>query len=135
MTTSVDVVGDGGITTTWRCDYDGHRLLGGRSPSNLNWDDKNVQSAMDEGHPDILSRTTDESLIRGNRAAACRGFCGSGSPDEYPFASTEQGGAGARVEGVPIGEQRIQGGVLSSFYQKYAIGDGDLFRVVVRGLE
>ena len=39
MTASVDVVGNEGITTTWRCDYDGQRLLGGRSPANLNWDD------------------------------------------------------------------------------------------------
>lgn len=96
---------------------------------------KNVQSALDEGHPGILSRTTDSSLIRSNRAAACEGFCGPGSPDEYPFASTLQGGAGARVAGVPIGEQRIQGGVLSSFYQKYGIGEGDFFRVIVSGLE
>ncbi|WP_344071184.1 NucA/NucB deoxyribonuclease domain-containing protein, partial [Prauserella alba] len=96
---------------------------------------ENVQSALDEGHPRILARTTDESLIRGNRAAACEGFCGPGSPDEYPFASTRQGGAGARVAGVPIGEQRIQGGVLSRFYRKYSIGEGDLFRVIVRGLE
>jgi len=42
-----------------------------------------------------------------------------------------QGGAGARVEGVPLGEQRIQGGVLSSFYQKFGIGQGDPFQVVV----
>ncbi len=39
MIASVDVVGDEGVTTTWRCDYDGHRLLAGRSPANLNWDD------------------------------------------------------------------------------------------------
>lgn len=74
---------------------------------------KNIQSALDEGHPGILSRTADNSLIRSNRAAACEGFCGPGSPDEYPFASTLQGGAGARVAGVPIGEQRIQGGRFS----------------------
>lgn len=39
MTASVDVLEDGRMFTTWRCDYDGHRLLGGRSPANLNWDD------------------------------------------------------------------------------------------------
>jgi hypothetical protein len=96
---------------------------------------RNVQSALDEGHPGILNRTTNDALIRSNRSAACQGFCGPGSPDEYPFASTLQGGAGARVAGVPLAEQRIQGGVLSRFYQKYGIGDGDPFRVVVTGLE
>ena len=39
MIASADVVSDRGVTTTWRCDYDGHRLLAGRSPANLNWDD------------------------------------------------------------------------------------------------
>jgi Deoxyribonuclease NucA/NucB len=96
---------------------------------------RNIQSALDEGHPGILNRTTNEDLINANRAAACRGFCGPGSPDEYPFASTYQGGAGARVEGVPLSEQRIQGGVLSRFYAKYGISEGDAFRVIVTGLE
>jgi RHS repeat-associated protein len=96
---------------------------------------RNVQSALDDGQPDVLTRTTDNALIRANRAAACAGFCGPGSPDEYPFASTYEGGAGAQVQGVPLQEQYIQGGLLRSFYAKYGIGDGDLFRVVVTGLE
>lgn len=63
------------------------------------------------------------------------GLLWAGSPDEYPFASTLQGGAGARVAGVPLQEQRIQGRVLSRFYQKYGIGDGDQFGVAVTGLD
>lgn len=96
---------------------------------------RNVQSAIDEGQPDVLTRTTDNALIRANRAAACSGFCGPGSPDEYPFASTLEGGAGARVAGVPVQEQYIQGAMLRNFYAKYGIGDGGIFRVVVTGLE
>lgn len=38
-TVSVDVSCDGAVVTTWRCDWDGERLLGGRSPGYLNWDD------------------------------------------------------------------------------------------------
>ena len=96
---------------------------------------RNIQSALDEGHPSVLNRTTDQDLISSNRAAATRGFEGAGSPDEYPFASTYQGGAGARVEEVPLGEQRIQGGVLSRFYAQNGIGEGDPFAVRVTGLE
>jgi hypothetical protein len=92
---------------------------------------RNIQSAIDDGQPDLLNREADPAVIQANRAAACAGFCGPGSPDEYPFASTTQGGAGARVEGVPLAEQRIQGGVLSSFYQKFGIGQGDPFWVLV----
>jgi hypothetical protein len=90
---------------------------------------------LDEGHPGILNRTTDDDLIKASRAAACRGFCGPESPDEYPFASTYQGGAGARVASVPLWEQRIQGGVMSRFYATHGIGDGDPFRVIVTGLK
>ncbi len=97
---------------------------------------RNVQSAIDEGQPSVLNRTTDPALIRANRAAACAGFCGPGSPDEYPFASTLQGGAGARVvAGVPLQEQFIQGALLRNFYAKYGIGEGDPFQVIVTGLE
>lgn len=40
MIASIDVAPDGTrITDTWRCDFDGVRLLGGRSPGFLNWDD------------------------------------------------------------------------------------------------
>jgi hypothetical protein len=58
---------------------------------------------------------------------------GEQSPDEYPFASTYEGGSGAQVLGVPLAEQRIQGGSLSRFYQQNNIGDGDQFLVRVSG--
>ena len=93
----------------------------------------NIESAQAGGQPAILTRTTDGAVIAGNRAAACRGFCGVGSPDEYPFASSLQGGAGATVRGVPLAEQRIQGGVLANFYRQFGIGDGDQFFVTVVG--
>jgi hypothetical protein len=39
------------------------------------------------------------------------------------------------VVGVPLQEQYIQGAMLRNFYAKYGIGDGDIFRVAVTGLE
>ena len=95
---------------------------------------KNIQSALDSGYPSMLTRETDPAIISANRSAACSGFCGEGSPDEYPFASTMEGGTGAQVQGVPLSEQRIQGGVLSQFYQQNEIGQGDQFQVTVEGL-
>ena len=38
------------------------------------------------------------------------------SPDEYPFASTFEGGADASVKAVPLSEQIKQGNHLSAFY-------------------
>lgn len=93
---------------------------------------RNIQDAQDNGYPSILTRTTDEAQKEANRAAACAGFCGPGSPDEYPFASTMEGGAGARVRSVPIREQRIQGGVIAKFYEKFNVKHGDRFVVRVR---
>jgi hypothetical protein len=40
LTVSLDVVRDGGgIAATWRLDFDGDTVCGGRSPAYLNWDD------------------------------------------------------------------------------------------------
>jgi RHS repeat-associated protein len=94
---------------------------------------QNIRDAHAQGHPMVLNRVIGGKPARdANRKAACAGFCGSGSPDEYPFAASMQGGAGARVTGVPIGEQRIQGGVISGFYSKFNIQPGDPYEVVVQ---
>jgi RHS repeat-associated protein len=93
---------------------------------------RNIESAQAAGHPSVLTRSTDPGVHNGNRNASCLRYCGSGSPDEYPFASTYEGGYGAQVRGVPLPEQRIQGGVMSQFYQRNNIRDGDRYRVVVR---
>jgi hypothetical protein len=91
----------------------------------------NIRAAHAEGAPSILNRETDPAIIDANRDAATKGFVGEGSPDDYPFASTTQGGTGAKVADVPLGEQRSQGGTLSRFYQNNNIGQGDPFRVRV----
>lgn len=39
MTASYDDVVGGAMAITWRIDFDGLELVGGRSPGNLNWDD------------------------------------------------------------------------------------------------
>jgi hypothetical protein len=91
-----------------------------------------IRQAQAAGAPSILTRTTDKQQIKNNRALATSGFSGSGSPDEYPFASTMEGGTGAHVTGVPLAEQRIQGGTLSSFYRQNGIGHGGRFIVIVQ---
>ena len=39
MTASYDDMVNGSMAATWRIDFDGRELVGGRSPANLNWDD------------------------------------------------------------------------------------------------
>ncbi|MFD1034604.1 NucA/NucB deoxyribonuclease domain-containing protein [Sphingomonas hankookensis] len=94
----------------------------------------NIEAAFAEGHSSILNRLVGRDAIRAQRADA---LAGQAKPptgyslDEFPFASSKQGGAGARVVPVPVGEQNVQGGMLSSFYQKHGITHGDPYRVIV----
>jgi|GEM_PF-3835151 len=53
------------------------------------------------------------------------------SCDEYPFASTYQGGEYASFAIVPEAENSRQGGQLSRFYRASAVRAGDTFLVVV----
>lgn len=53
------------------------------------------------------------------------------SRDEYPFASTVEGGEGAWVGHVAVGEQSVQGGLLSQFFKNNGLNPGGKFRVVV----
>jgi len=89
-----------------------------------------------KGLPRILTKAN-ETVEKANRSAMTRGWNRLlGSPDEYPFASTYEGGKPTKgsVAGVPVHEQRVQGGTMSRFYQKYGLGDGDKFQVDVKNI-
>jgi hypothetical protein len=92
-----------------------------------------VRAALAAGHPRVLTRASGPRQ-RANRRAACgRWPPGSSlSCDEYPFAPTFEGGRGASIAGVPLREQRSQGGSLLAFYDKQRVRVGDRFVVVVR---
>jgi hypothetical protein len=90
----------------------------------------NIRKAQADGRNMVLHREANPSAIAGNRAANRSVWHGKGSMEEFPFASTKEGGLGASLAGVPLAEQRIQGGTISSFYQRFGIQDGDPFRVI-----
>ena len=77
-----------------------------------------VAVAQAPGWPDGLTYLgPNNPLQQVNRDAACpRGKYRGMSCDEYPYASTAQGGAGASTAPVPIREQWVQGGELGRFY-------------------
>lgn len=96
----------------------------------------NFDTATRQGAPTVLQRTS-SAAAKSNRANALKGVpsrrLAGMSWDEFPFASTTQGGG---VLGktlfrrlVPNSEQWYQGGKLNSFYQKFNIQVGDWFRV------
>jgi len=70
----------------------------------------------------VLNYLADPIKSRANRrfVAARYGHLrrpGRGSIDEFPYASTFEGGLGALGEAVPIHENFIQGGCLGAFYR------------------
>ncbi len=94
----------------------------------------NIDEAIEAVHPTVLTREADKAAIKANRKAALNGVepaSPGNSLDEYPFASTKEGGLGANVKSVPVKEQSIQGGTMSSFYQNNNIKDGDKFIVEI----
>ncbi|XP_028419058.1 uncharacterized protein LOC114544688 [Dendronephthya gigantea] len=94
----------------------------------------NMRNAISKGKPTMLNRVTDPKIIAQNRR-------NSGCPklpkvpgkncDEYPFASSRQGGKGAEIMNVPSRENSIQGGLLAGFYRAQKIGDGDCYKVAL----
>jgi RHS repeat-associated protein len=80
--------------------------------------------------PEFLHYDSDEQRQKDRRAEALANYPKKGDGterDEYPYASTEEGGKGADVAYVPKREQRIQGGQLGSLYKK--LEDGEAFFV------
>jgi Deoxyribonuclease NucA/NucB len=89
------------------------------------------------GHP--LHRITNPTQITANRNVLCprsRPRPAGMSCDEYPFASTKEGGNGAPPNSrgwawVPAGEQNSQGGLLNTFYNDNRVLNEDAFWVSV----
>ena len=102
--------------------------------SNFPFIHRNIKTAIGIGKPRRLQYLADSAKADANRTAALAGHrpAKAGfSLDEYPFASSYQGGAGAEVAEVPTVEQGRQGNLMKTFYQNYKLQDGDEFDVLV----
>lgn len=90
----------------------------------------NITNAQAAGHPDILTWGGDQAA---NRAAATDGVPNIPglSRDEYPFASTMEGGAGAWVGHIPASQNSAQGALIANFIRGNGILPGMQFRVAV----
>jgi hypothetical protein len=87
-------------------------------------------------YPNLLHRAP-QAVARANRRAACGHWPRRTRPtdpecDEYPFATTYEGGRGASIAPVPPVENRRQGGALIQFFNKERVRVGDPFLVVVK---
>jgi RHS repeat-associated protein len=96
----------------------------------------NIYEAQRAGAPEVLTRLKNKSAENKNRRQAVKSLPSkprsSGvSRDEYPFASTYEGGSGARVVYAPVAEQDAQGVLMRNFYRDNNIIDGVKFNVKV----
>jgi hypothetical protein len=89
---------------------------------------ENIRHAQAAGHPSVLTHGGNAAA---NRAASLEGVPNNKplSRDEYPFASSVEGGAGAWVGHVPASQQNSQGGILSNFFRRNQIKPGDKYQV------
>ena len=99
---------------------------------------RNIQLAWGEGKEFLLHKDAPYS-DQPKRDAVCgprvfKAHYENGSCDEYPMASTKEGGrpSKVRIEEVPLREQKCQGGTLRQEYRRAQIGEGDSFIVVIR---
>lgn len=85
------------------------------------------------GKPMILTRVASHiAKVNRRSAVGTRGRAPSGrSWDEYPFASSAQGGALSSVRDVPSGENFLQGGIIAGAYLLEKINIGDSYFVIV----
>jgi RHS repeat-associated protein len=91
---------------------------------------KHTLDAFRQGKPEILHYDADKKRQELRRAISLKGIPTKkdNQRDEYPYASTTEGGSGALVTYVPSRENSIQGGMLGGLYKK--INDGDPFLVL-----
>jgi len=106
----------------------------------------NIATAQNGGQPANLTRTTNGQQIQQNRQQSCGPAAATVaqlnqqhgavvfSCDEYPFASSNEGGAGAQVMIVPLIENNIQGGQLAGFYNQNNIGNGGAYGVATQNV-
>jgi uncharacterized Zn-binding protein involved in type VI secretion len=94
----------------------------------------NMRAAMKGKKSKTLNRTTKRKKAINRRAAiGRRGSAGlNKSWDEFPFASSQQGGAKSRVAAIPHRENCKQGGKLSGFYKKNKIKSPNPYKVVIK---
>lgn len=97
-----------------------------------------VKKAQAKGQPKILTRHTDKKAIRRNRyrsqAPMRKTLPQKKVPkgkdiDEYPYASSQQGGTGATVVLNLSTDNQTAGRNLGAFFKKNNISDGDSYEV------
>ncbi|WP_210429395.1 RHS repeat-associated core domain-containing protein [Paenibacillus dendritiformis] len=98
-----------------------------------------LENAQNNGHSlENLQRGAGTRAAKKNRYEAQKQIRKEQGPppkgydyDEFPYASTKQGGAGSHVEPVPSAENQAAGRDLGQFYRKHGLKENDYFDVKI----
>jgi RHS repeat-associated protein len=88
--------------------------------------------AIGGGKPMIITYDQSKQNADKRRGEALKGqtpAAKGNSLDEYPLATTKEGGKNASVQEVPLKEQLVQGGIVSSTAKAAGMQTGDMFLV------
>jgi Deoxyribonuclease NucA/NucB len=100
---------------------------------------RHTLNSFRKGQPEVLHYDSNKENQAERRKEAMKGYPSRGAEglqrDEYPYASTIEGGAGADVAYVPSKENSSQGGSLGALYKTLKSGDGFLVLPVPRDRE
>ena len=90
---------------------------------------KHIEEAVADGQPEEL--TLDRKMAKPNRKASLKGTdtVPGMDRDEYPFAMTREGGAGADIKHIPSSDNRGSGSYLR--WQLDKIPDGKTFKIKI----
>ena len=90
---------------------------------------KHIEDAIKKGQPDEL--TLDRKSAYANRKESLKGTktVPGMDRDEYPFAMTKEGGAGADIRHIPYSDNRGSGSYLR--WQLDKISDGKTFKIKI----
>ncbi|WP_149699188.1 DUF6443 domain-containing protein [Chitinophaga sp. CF418] len=100
---------------------------------------QNTINAMTKGHPILLTYAGRTRLEKERVRNIALGEYKKSPPipnfsyDEYPYAMTEEGGAGAEVMSVPVDQQQTQAGELGGLVTRNKLKKGDLIFVIPIG--
>ena len=99
---------------------------------------KRIKQGIAKGNPTLLTYDSNKSSARRRRhlSKAAGGLIGASdiNVDEYPYATTKEGGSNAAINLVPASENKSHGGYIGSLIRINKMKTGDKFNRVSSSL-
>lgn len=91
---------------------------------------ENIANGQRACHPSVLTHGGNAAANRAGALDSVPNIKGL-SREEYPFASSLEGGAGSWVGHIPAAQQSAQGGLITNFLRQNGIKPSDQYQVII----